>query len=142
MKRRRVHSHIRKTSAVAMLPMILALSFIILIIVLSIGTLGFVETNIGAAQKKADNAFFVANAGISDATIKISRDKNYSSAGYTLTVGDGSASIVVEKDQPAAGQDRITSTGTVSVSKRKIQVIVNVSTYGKVTTSSWTELAP
>lgn len=131
-----------RAHGVAMLPMILALSFIILVVVLSLATIGYVETNIGSAQKKADEGFFVASAGVSDALIRIARDKNYSSSGYTLSVGNGSANIVVQKDTPVSGSSTITSTGTVSVSKRKIKMIVNVSSYGKVTTYSWAEVAP
>lgn len=132
----------RNTPGVALLPMILALSFIILVVVVSLASLSFVEINIGTAQKKADEAFFVANAGVSDAIIRIARNKNYSSVGYNLTVGNGTANVVVQKDIPAAGQTRITSTGTVGASKRKIQVDTNVNTYGKVTIASFSELAP
>lgn len=129
---------------VAMLPLVLALSFIILIVVLSLASLGFVETSIGSAQKKADEAFFVANAGVSDAIMRITRNKNYSiaSPGYNITVSNGTANVIVQKDVPSAGKSRITATGTVGFSKRKIQVDVTVSTYGKVTTDSFTELAP
>ncbi|MFA6521574.1 MAG: hypothetical protein WCT53_04280 [Candidatus Gracilibacteria bacterium] len=131
-----------KNRGVALLPMIIAMSFIVLVIVLSLSSMGMVETNLGVGQKKADDAFFVANAGVSDGMMKVVRNKNYSSAGYDLTVGNGTANIVVETSTPSSGKSTITSTGTVGTSKRKIQVVVSISDYGKVTNDSWTEVAP
>jgi len=129
-----------KRKGVAMLPMVLSLSFIILAIVISLSSLSFIEMSIGTAQKRADEAYFIANSGISDAIIQIARNKNYENAGYSLAIGNGTVSIVVEKDVPIAGKSRITTIGTVNSSKRKIQVDVNVSSYGKVTIANFTEM--
>lgn len=127
---------------VALLPMIIAMSFVVLVVVVSLASLGFVEISIGSAQKRADEAFFVANAGYQDALIRITRNKSYSNTGYDLTVGNGTATIVVELNAPSAGKSRITSTGVVVNSKRKIQVVVTVTTFGKVTVDSFAEIAP
>lgn len=125
-----------------MLPMILALGFIILVVVLAMSTTSFVEVNMGSSQKKADEAFFISNAGISDAFMKISRNKSYSSAGYELGLGNGTTTVVVELDTPSSGKSRITSTGVVSNTTRKIQSVVSIDTNGKVTTDSWAEITP
>lgn len=98
--------------------------------------------SIGTAQKRADEAYFIANSGVSDAIMHLARNKDYENAGYSLAIGNGTTTVVVEKDVPEAGKSRITATGAVNSSKRKIQVDVNVSAYGKITIANFTELAP
>ena len=56
-------------SGVVLLPMILAMSFIVMVIVLGMATLTFVETNISSAQRNSDEAFAVADAGASDGVL-------------------------------------------------------------------------
>jgi len=132
---------IKSTNGLAALPSILVISFIALITGLAIVSGGFIETAISQSEKLSLESFYLAEAGIKDALIKITRNKNFNNSGYDLFLGNGSATIVIEKDQPIAGQTRVTSTGTVKNRIRKIQMIVNVTSNGKVTTASWQEIA-
>ena len=97
----------------------------------------------GFGVKMSAEALAAADAGVQDALIKIIRDKNFSSAGYNLTVGNRSANIVVCKDScSGTGKHKITSTGTAMLKRRKIEAIVNVnSTTGEVKIESVQEMA-
>ena len=136
-----LHDSCYMKKGIAALPAILALSAVILIIGLTIAFSGRVESNISASQRDSGKAFFTAEAGVSDAEIKINRDPNFEDlSGYTLTVGDGTATVIVDKDTPVVGQTTIKSQGEVKNIKRKIKVILNVDSQGKVTLNSWEEI--
>lgn len=97
----------------------------------------------GFGVKISAEALAAAEAGVQDALIKIIRDKNFSSNGYSLTVGSRSANVVVCKDSCAGtGKHKITSTGSAVAKRRKIEVIVNVnSATGEVKIESIQEAA-
>jgi len=126
---------------IAALPAILAISAIILIIGLAIAFSGRVESSISASHRDSGMAFHVAEAGIHDAEIKIVRNPDFEDlVGYTLTVGDGTTTITVDKDAPSSGKTTIISQGEVKNIKRKIRVIVDADPQGKVTLYSWEEM--
>ena len=84
----------------------------------------------------------VAESGVYDAMYRLSLNKDFSSAGYNLAVGNGSATIVVQKDSPQTGFSLITSTGIVSNTRKKIQLkVVRDDQAGKLTIVSWQEVA-
>ncbi|MDP3057821.1 MAG: hypothetical protein Q8N37_04905 [bacterium] len=122
---------------------VLALSIILLALGLAMAFSGFVQSDITYNQDKAAIAFYIAEAGAKDAMQKVVRNKNYSNAGYVLSLTTGSANIVVSKDVPAAERTEILSTGAVGVNTKKIRVVLNTDTdndnNGKVTIVSWEE---
>ncbi len=97
----------------------------------------------GFGVKISAEALAAAEAGVQDALIRIIRDKNFSSAGYNLTVGNRSANIIVCKDSCAGtGKHKITSTGTAMLKRRKIEAVANVdSVTGEVKIESVQEAA-
>jgi len=135
----------------AVLPIVVAMSLMIAVIVGALAFMGLSEVTQSTKGRDADYAFFVAQAGIDDAKIRIARNLNYSnSGGYTLVVGNGTSTVIVQKDTfsspctatGASGKDCIISTGQVKDSKRRIEVVVSVATLGKVTVDSFKEIAP
>ena len=135
----------------AVLPMVVFMSLIIGVVVATLAFLGVSEVTQSTKGRDANYAFLVAQAGIDDATIRIARNLNYSNgSGYTLAVENGTSTVIVQKDTfsspctavSATGKDCIISTGQVKDSKRRIEVVVTIGTYGKVTVDSFKEIAP
>lgn len=125
--------------AVALLS-ILSLAMIILIVGLAMTVSGFLQTDITHNQEKASGALFIADAGARDAYQKITRNKDYVSAGYGLAVGEGTANVVVSQN---AGTTEIISTGTLGNNIKKIKAVVNTNTDamdGKLSIVSWNEI--
>jgi len=130
---------------------LLATVVVVLLILVAVGlsmiSLGIFEGFMAESQRASDEAYAAAQSGVKDAMMRIARNKNYSSAGYYLPENctpNGAttcAHVIVEKDAPSAGKDRVTATGTLSNSTRKLEVILNVNaTNGKITIDSQSEL--
>ena len=133
---------------------LLATVVVVLLILVAVGlsmiSLGIFEGFMAESQRASDEAYAAAQSGAKDAMMRIARNKNYSSAGYYLPADPSNcalnsatacAYIVVEKDAPSSGKDRITAIGTLNNSSRKLEVILNVNaTNGKITTDSQNEL--
>ena len=118
---------------------ILALSAILLAIGLALAFSGFIQGDIVFNQDKANNAFYIADAGVKDAMQKIARNKNFASTGYDLIfTGDSKATVVVSL---VGGKTEIISTGVVGNNTKKVKAVVNVGVNGDVTPDSWEEMA-
>ena len=140
MKPRRIDA----TPGVAALTTLLGISVVIVVLGTALGFLAFFETAISASQMRSQEALLVAQAGISDALLRLAQNKDFSAAptGYTINLSNGTSTIVVTQDQPQTGQVLITSTGEVYNRKRKIEVKVAVDdTSGQVTIISWREIS-
>ncbi len=135
-------------SGVAALPVILLTSLIVVELVIA-GVLTaylLASTTLGARQ--ANRVLAAAQAGVSDAAMKITRNKDFfTSSTSTLSFGDNLyAEVVVRKDYPIAGKHEIKSTGYISTAgirrfSRQLQVILNVnSATGKVELESFNEI--
>jgi len=85
----------------------------------------------------------VAQSGIYDGLYRISINKDYENlTGYSIGVGQGSATIVVDKDNPQYGFSLITSTAIVKNTRKVHEVKVMIdSITGKLTIVSWQEKA-
>lgn len=118
--------NIRFKKGIAALPTILLISGIIVEISVAGILMAYFFGQSGFGIKLSAEAFGAANAGVSDALIKIVRDKNFFHSGYNLTVGRGQSYVVVCKDTCVLGKHEIISTGSVLTKRRKIQAIVNV----------------
>ncbi len=123
----------------------LSLVFLIGIIIISIGaTLAFLATsflNSGFGVQTANRALALASAGVEDALIKLTRNKDFSAPAYSVPVGNDSASVTVAQNVPVSGQATIVSSATVFSRQRKIQVIVSIdSRTSKISVISWSLL--
>ena len=119
---------------------ILVLGAVLLAAGLALATGSFIESGMSSGHSSVSEALSLAEAGVSDAQVKLARDKDFSHAGYTFSLGSGSVLVVVESDQPVLGQSRITATGRVGRRYSKIQVVVVRGTYGDISRMSWDEI--
>lgn len=125
---------------VALLPMILVLFGLVAVVGIAIAGISVSESTISSTKDASDEALVIAESGIQDALMKLSRDKAFTSAGgYNLSVSGGTATIVVPS---GVFPKNITSSGTLNSKTRKIQLTVNADANGKITQSAWTEVAP
>jgi len=121
MKDRRVNN-----LGVTLLPLVIMIGLVIVELGLAMAFVVYSSNLSSYGTRLAQEALFGARSGIDDAILKIIRDKNFSSAGYALTVGRVNVWVVVEQNQPLTNQDRITSTGTVLLRQKQYQAIVSV----------------
>lgn len=119
------------------LPAIVALSIIILTIGLAMSFSGFIQNNISSNKYNSELTYRVAEAGVKDAMVKITRNKNYNTA-FALSTNKGAANVSFDASIP--GQTKITSVGTLNDNTKTIEVILDITANGKVTINSWTEL--
>jgi hypothetical protein len=114
------------------------------IIVLAGVTLAFVVVsfiNSGLGFQSANRALSVATAGVGDALLTLDRDKDFSSAGYSVPVGAFSANVTVVQNAPSAGRATIVSDAVVLARERKIRVVVAIDpTTGEANPISWNQL--
>ncbi len=124
------------------MPTILLISGIIVEISVAGVLVAYFFSQSGFGIKLSAEALGAANAGISDALIRIVRDKNFSHLGYNLIVGRGQSYVEVCKDVcVGSGKHEIISTGSVLTKRRKIKAIVNVDgTTGEVKVESIKEI--
>src|SRR3989338_2790539 len=139
-------SHPRQSASigVAALPTILLLGFITIEIIMAVTAVSYIFTESQFGLKSSSDAYLAARAGIQDATMKIIRDKNFTSATTTLVVGSFSADVSVCKDLPciAVGKHKIISLGKAQTKRRNLEAILNVdAATGKVQLESLRELA-
>ncbi len=129
--------------ATAALPAMLFIGGIIVEIGIAGVFISYYLSQSGFGVKISAEALAAAEAGVQDALIKIIRNKDFTSAGYDLAVGNRSANIVVCKDTCAGtGKHKITSIGSAVAKRRKIEAVVNVnSTTGEVKIESIQEAA-
>ena len=129
--------------ATAALPAMLFIGGIIVEIGIAGAFISYYLSQSGFGIKMSAEALAAAEAGVQDALIKIIRNKDFTSSGYDLTVGNRSANVVVCKDTCAGtGKHKITSIGSALVKRREIEAVVNVNnTTGEVKIESILEAA-
>jgi len=129
--------------ATAALPAMLFIGGIIVEIGIAGAFISYYLSQSGFGIKMSAEALAAAEAGVQDALIKIIRNKDFTSSGYDLMVGNRSANVVVCKDTCAGtGKHKITSIGSALVKRRKIEAVVNVNnTTGEVKIESILEAA-
>ena len=129
---------IQDERGVALLPMILVLFGLVMVVGVAIAGISVSENTISSTKDASDEALAIAESGIQDALMRLARDKDFTSAGYNLSVSGGTATIIV----PSGSSKDITSSGTLNSKTRKIQLTVNADANGKITQTGWTEVAP
>lgn len=133
------------------MPLILMAGGLIVQIAVTLAVGNFLLNNSEFAARLSSLALESAYSGFNDAYLKIVRDKSFTSAGYSLTVGDNFVDIVVCKDSPpptcaGSGYQRITATGRISsgghMIYRRLEAVVDVnSSTGEATLESIGEIA-
>lgn len=124
---------------VALLPVILVLFGLVMVVGIAIAAISVSENTISSTKDASDKAFVIAESGIQDALMKLTRDSSYTVTNGSLSISGGTATINV----PSGGFPKnITSAGTINSKTRKIQLTVNADGNGKITQSSWQEVAP
>lgn len=98
---------------------------IILGIGLNVGIFVLGEQKIAGNITKSSQAYYVAEAGIEDALLRLVKGKSWSSL-YPLDVGDGSTNV--EISDIIGGSRTITSTGDFLNRIRKIEIVYQIST--------------
>lgn len=124
--------------------MLLGITLIVSVFATGIALLAFFEGMIDAVHMHANDALLAAHAGAHDALRRIALNRNFESvAGYSVPVGAGAATVVVERVAwgGPSQHTRISSTGRVQDQWRRIQVVVYVNAAtGATRVVSWREV--
>ncbi len=129
------------------LVMILGIALVVTVLGVGMALLSFFESTASFSWQNTQAAYFAAQAGANDAMDQLLSNKAYSTAGTALAVGNGSATVQVQNGTDETGASvpdivLITSTGTVSGARRKIQVKAAVdSQTGRITVIFWKEVS-
>lgn len=117
-----VKNYDEQQRGIAALPTIVVISVIVLLIAVALISSGLIENAISFGHYQSQQAYIAADLGVQDAIVRISRNKNFTSAGYTITAGGGTATVSISGTTPKT----IISEGIYSNKTRKLQVVVNV----------------
>lgn len=135
-----------KQRGIATIPIILALTVLIIAVGLTVSAVAFNETFIAQEFFRSSKALTYAEAGARDALVKITRDGRYTSAGYNIEFvangctapNDGCATITVTS---GTSPKTIVSSGRVKNNIRKVQVTVTLDANWVITGTSWQEIS-
>ena len=141
----------RFARGIATLPVVMALSIMILAIIVGITAITFNESFVAQGSVQSGKALYYAEVGARDALVKIARNKNYSCASPALPTGcysidmvtsgcsgnDGCACVIVDT---GTAPKIVTAEGRAGNNARKVQVSVTLDTDGLITASFWQEL--
>ncbi len=131
----------KNSHGIAALSAILLFGSIIVEIAIVTAFIAFVMNNINYGARLSAEALFAAKAGIDDAILKLTRNKDFvfpSSPGYELPVGNRTAKVLVCKDFktavgaspcgaiPNVGKYEVTSVGQASNKQRQLRAIIDV----------------
>ena len=121
---------------------VLSLVFLIgAIIILAGVTLAFLALsylNSTYGYQAAERAKAVAASGVSDALLRLNRNKDLSSSGYAVSLGADSATVTVTQDAPSAGLVTVTSVATILFRQRRIRTVASRNaTSGLTPVVSW-----
>ena len=95
--------------------------------------------NSGYGYRSSNQAMALAQGGVSDALLVLTRNKDYSGS---YTISSGSVSVTVTQNSPTEGQTTIISDATVNRYRRKLQAVTAVNpTTGQVDLLSWSSLS-
>jgi hypothetical protein len=128
----------------AALPATLLICGIITEIAIAGTLIAFVLSSSGWGERLSSQALAAAKAGVEDAFMRITIDKNFSaSGGYSFSVGSRTVQVIVNKDPVgySVGTDQIISLGTALSRQRRLEAIVAVdSVTGQVSLRSTREI--
>ena len=107
----------------SLLPVVLVASLIIVEVGIALTFVMYLANSASYDVRLSQEAFFGARSGVSDAFLRIIRDKNFSSSGYNLVVGRVNVNIIVEKN---SNFSTITAKGTLLNREKIMQGIVSI----------------
>jgi type II secretory pathway component PulK len=117
--------------------LVILLVFVMIAVIVTTASIILAIANIQASGRQvlSGQAYDIAESGIEDALLTLLRNPFYT--GETLTVGDGTATIVIT----GTGDNTVTSAGRLGNYVRTIQA---TTTYfgGIMTITSWQEIFP
>lgn len=116
----------RLRSGQAALGMVLLIGGVIVLIAATMAFLVFSYLNSTFGYQASQKAYAVAVSGVDDGFMRLLRNKDFSSTGYTLPVGSSTATVSVTQNSPSANQATINSQATISFYSRRIRQIVEV----------------
>jgi hypothetical protein len=96
-----------------------------------------INTQSSSDQEVGLLAYQIAESGAEDALIRLIRNPNFTSPGYTLTVGPDEATITVS----GVATKTVTATGVSGNFSRIIQVTA-VNSSGLIQVTDWSEIYP
>lgn len=114
------------------------------IIIAVASTISFVTANFvnyGYGFYAGNQALAAASGGAEDALLRLLRNKDFSSSGYSVPIGNITATVSVTQNYPATGQARILSKAAVSSRVKQVEAIASVdSNTGEIALRSWKEI--
>lgn len=135
MKAKKHKSKATMKSGVVAVTTVLILGAVIVEIGVAGTIIAYLLNNSNYGARLSSEALAASKAGIHDAWLKIAGNKDFSSAGYTLSVGTRSTDVVVCKDfvttatdcdTASAGKTEIISTGRAVSVRRRFRAVVDV----------------
>ncbi len=131
----RKHSRIKRKRGQTLITLLIFI--VVAVTITTSATIMILNSSLSASKVEVGTtALSIAESGIDDSMIRLLRDPTYTTAGTTLNVGQGTATIVVT----GTTTKTITSTGKMNNSVRKIQVTAGNSNGLLVITPPWQEI--
>lgn len=110
----------------AALSIVFLIGGIVFVAGISISLFAFSFLNAGFGFEAVQRITAANAAGISDALMRLDRSKIFSSAGYTIPVGEDTVTVTVTQGQPATNQATITAQTSLRFRSRTTQAVVQV----------------
>ncbi len=131
----------RNKAGVATLPAILTVTAVLVEVGIIIGFSSYYINTSIQLTRLSNSAIYAANAGINDAVLRLTRNKNLNES-YNLSAAPGAtAAISIIKDSPQVGKTKITSAGNSGLITKTIEAVVNIDSLDlKTTIESWNEI--
>jgi len=91
--------------------------------------------------RDANQALSLASSGVQDAVLQLTRNKDFSDAGYCVpdtSCGTGTATVAVTQNSPSSSQITIISSASFNIRQRRVRAIVSLATStGEISVISW-----
>lgn len=121
-----------------MLSLVFVIGAIIVIAGMTLSFLAISFLNSTYGYQISERAKAVAASGAYDALLRLDRNKDASSAGYSIAVGGDSATVSITQDAPSVGLVTVTSLSTIFLRQRRVRAVISRNaTSGLVSLISW-----
>jgi hypothetical protein len=131
-------SMFRDSSGQVVLSLVFLIGAIIVLagVALAFLVISFINSTYG--YQIAERAKAAAASGVYDALLRLDRNKDLASSGYSVPVGADSAVVSVVQGAPSAGLVTVTSVSTILLRQRRIRAVVSRdSISGFISVVSW-----
>ena len=123
----------RYAKGIAALATIITMSAFLLAVGILVLIRGGTSVTTGQYAAQAERAQFLAEAGVQDSLIKLARNKDYSSAGYTISENDGITTVSVTQGSQVVILSTARVTQADAIITRVIRAEVTLDSNGKIT---------